>query len=152
MTGSRRPDAAGREDRFRRWHVGAVGRIDLDPERASCLRCCGPEFTLLGGMMVDRTDIGHLLSTMRSMKIAAARREAAGAIWSRPAEPFAGLPAGDGQRPGRPSVVFIAPPRCGDFDGHVVRKNCPKRADEFQERAVATVFRDHGLLTNPIMV
>lgn len=27
-----------------------------------------PEFTLLGGMMVDRTDIGHLLSAMRSMK------------------------------------------------------------------------------------
>ena len=27
-----------------------------------------PEFTLLGGMMVDRTDIGHLLSATRSMK------------------------------------------------------------------------------------
>ena len=27
-----------------------------------------PEFTLLGGMMVDRTDIGHLLSAARSMK------------------------------------------------------------------------------------
>jgi succinate dehydrogenase/fumarate reductase flavoprotein subunit len=26
------------------------------------------EFTLLGGMMVDRTDIGHLLSSIRSMK------------------------------------------------------------------------------------
>jgi succinate dehydrogenase/fumarate reductase flavoprotein subunit len=27
-----------------------------------------PEFTLLGGMMVDRTDIGHLLSSTKSMK------------------------------------------------------------------------------------
>jgi succinate dehydrogenase/fumarate reductase flavoprotein subunit len=27
-----------------------------------------PEFTLLGGMMVDRTDIGHLLASTRSMK------------------------------------------------------------------------------------
>jgi succinate dehydrogenase/fumarate reductase flavoprotein subunit len=27
-----------------------------------------PEFTLLGGMMVDRTDIGHLLSSTRSVK------------------------------------------------------------------------------------
>ncbi len=27
-----------------------------------------PEFTLLGGMMVDRTDIGHLLSATTSMK------------------------------------------------------------------------------------
>ncbi len=27
-----------------------------------------PEFTLFGGMMVDRTDIGHLLSVTRSMK------------------------------------------------------------------------------------
>jgi hypothetical protein len=27
-----------------------------------------PEFTLFGGMMVDRTDIGHLLSSTRSMK------------------------------------------------------------------------------------
>ena len=27
-----------------------------------------PEFTLLGGMMVDRTDIGHLLSSTKSLK------------------------------------------------------------------------------------
>ena len=27
-----------------------------------------PEFTLLGGMMVDRTDIGHLLSSTKSVK------------------------------------------------------------------------------------
>jgi hypothetical protein len=27
-----------------------------------------------------------------------------------------------------------------------------KRVDEFQERAAATLLRDHGLLTNPIMV
>ena len=41
-----------------------------------------PEFTLLGGMMVDRTDIGHLLSATTSMKSLAAFREAAGAIWA----------------------------------------------------------------------
>ena len=40
-----------------------------------------PEFTLLGGMMVDRTDIGHLLSAASIDEIAAAHREAAGAIW-----------------------------------------------------------------------
>ena len=35
-----------------------------------------PEFTLLGGMMVDRTDIGHLLSSTKSIEIAAAFHEA----------------------------------------------------------------------------
>ena len=51
-----------------------------------------PEFTLLGGMMVDRTDIGHLLSAASIDEIAAAHREAAGATWPRPAEPSAGAP------------------------------------------------------------
>jgi succinate dehydrogenase/fumarate reductase flavoprotein subunit len=32
------------------------------------LRAPLPEFTLLGGMMVDRTDIGHLLGAMRSLQ------------------------------------------------------------------------------------
>ena len=27
-----------------------------------------PEFTLLGGMMVDRTDIGHLLASTKSIR------------------------------------------------------------------------------------
>ena len=40
-----------------------------------------PEFTLLGGMMVDRTDIGHLLSAATIDEIAAAHGEAVGATW-----------------------------------------------------------------------
>jgi succinate dehydrogenase/fumarate reductase flavoprotein subunit len=37
-------------------------------EALSLVRPPLPEFTLLGGMMVDRTDIGHLLSATKSMK------------------------------------------------------------------------------------
>jgi succinate dehydrogenase/fumarate reductase flavoprotein subunit len=37
-----------------------------------------PEFTLLGGMMVDRTDIGHLLNATRS---ASSLRHVAGLLW-----------------------------------------------------------------------
>ena len=37
-------------------------------EALSLVRPPLPEFTLLGGMMVDRTDIGHLLSATTSMK------------------------------------------------------------------------------------
>jgi hypothetical protein len=41
-----------------------------------------PEFTLLGGMMVDRTDIGHLLSAASSMKSLLPTAKAAGAVWA----------------------------------------------------------------------
>ena len=36
-----------------------------------------PEFMLLGGMMVDRTDIGHLLNATGVDRLAAARHPAA---------------------------------------------------------------------------
>ena len=87
------------------------------------------KFTLLGGMMVDRTDIAHLLSATTSIKIAPVLREVVyGAICARQVElsdKFS-LPALPGQRPGRPASAFIARPRCGHLDAHDASKNCPR--------------------------
>ena len=85
-----------------------------------------PEFTLLGGMMVDRTDIGHLLSATRSMKsLLHAAKLLARYGRDRLRHPR-GSAAGDGQRAGRPPAVFAAPARCRHSDGHVAGQNCPR--------------------------
>ena len=45
-------------------------------KRFASLRPPLPEFTLFGGMMVDRTDIGHLLNAAKSLEVDAATRPA----------------------------------------------------------------------------
>ena len=69
-----------------------------------------PEFTLLGGMMVDRTDIGHLLSATTSMKSLLHTVKLLTRYGARQAELSEGIAAGDGQRAGRPAAVFIDRP------------------------------------------
>ena len=71
-----------------------------------------PEFTLLGGMMVDRGDVGHLLNATRSLASARHALRLLAAPRDRPAAPSARHAAGDGQRARRAPAVR-APARAG---------------------------------------
>ena len=75
-------------------------------EALSLVRPPLPEFTLLGGMMVDRTDIGHLLSATTSINSLLHSARLLARYGARPIELPQGHPAGDGQRAGRPASAI----------------------------------------------
>ena len=84
-----------------------------------------PEFTLLGGMMVDRTDIGHLLSSTKSVKslLHSAKllaRYARDRLGHRPRHK-----AGDGQFAGRPVALFADAAGCRYSNRCVANQDCP---------------------------
>ena len=84
-----------------------------------------PEFTLLGGMMVDRTDIGHLLSSTKSIRSLLHSMGLVCALRARQGAPWPGHATRDGQCPGRPAAVFPDASRRGHPDGRVAFEDRP---------------------------
>ena len=77
-----------------------------------------PEFTVLGGMMVDRIDIGHLLNLTRSRASFAHSTRLLPAARRRPPALPARRAPGHGQRAGGPAAGVAATARRARLDGN----------------------------------
>ena len=66
-----------------------------------------PEFTIFGGMMVDRTDINHLLNVRKVMAFPRPLRDHPGALRPRSVVRAARVPPGDGQCPDRTIAAVV---------------------------------------------
>ena len=71
-----------------------------------------PEFMVLGGMMVGKDDIPRLLGRFASVANLAYSARLFLRYLTRPLEPFAGHPRGDGQRAGRAALPQPAEGPC----------------------------------------